>query len=175
MGLKLCSRDGARLELDVEGYQFPANVESPLPEVDLNWLVIRVDASDSGGHSWVASDPCLLSTELCDLAEWLSRHSSDGGAFPSIQFMEPCLRMEVESAGDRSVSEIGDEEVTLVVHLDCELGLPLDTQHGRVRLEMPLRFALTREELREAAGACRNLSEAFPVRSREPVCGLELP
>ncbi|HOA06014.1 MAG TPA: hypothetical protein PLV86_08965 [Candidatus Fermentibacter daniensis] len=175
MGLKLCSSDGARLELGVEGYQFPADVESPLPELDLNWLVIRVEASDTGGHSWAASDPCLLSTELCDLAEWLSQISSDGDASPSINFVEPCLRMEVEGAGDRTGGESVDDMISLIVHLDCELGLPIDTQHGGVRLETPLRFTLTREELREAAGACRSLSEAFPVRSRGTVCSLKLP
>ncbi len=171
MGLKLYSRDGTRLELDVVGYQFTADVESPLPEVDLNWLVIRIEARDAEGHEWDASDPSLLSSELCDLAEWLARHSSDGDAFPSIQFMEPCLRMEVEDAGNRTTAGTAAGEIGLTVHLDCELGLPLDTQHGRVRLEMPLRFALTQEELREAADACRSLSEAFPIRSREPVCG----
>jgi len=83
--------------------------------------------------------------------------------------------MEVEGAGDRTGGESVDDMISLIVHLDCELGLPIDTQHGGVRLETPLRFTLTREELQEAAGACRSLSEAFPVRSRGTVCSLKLP
>lgn len=174
MGLMLCSRDGTRLELDVEGYQFPADVESPLPELDLNWLVIRIKARDSEGREWAATDPSLLSSELADLAGWVSAHAAGPGAFPSIQFMEPCLWLEIDRTADSASPDSTDGNMILVVHLDFELGLPLDTQHGRVRLESPLRFHVNAEELGKAASSCQELTRAYPVRSREPVCGREL-
>lgn len=174
MQLKLSAPDGTHFELVVEGYQFPADVESPLPELDLNWLVVSIHAKDSCGREWTASDPSLLSSELADLSEWLSNHAAGSGAFPSIQFMEPCLWLEIDRTPDSGSLDSTNGNMLLVVHLDCELGLPLDTLHGRVRLESPLRFDVNAEALGKAASSCQELARAYPVRSREAVSRQEI-
>ncbi len=58
--IRLADPDGSFFELDAAGYQYSADVESPLPEMDLNWLEVRIRARTPEGLQWQATDPCLL-------------------------------------------------------------------------------------------------------------------
>lgn len=74
----------ARLGLAIIGYEFPGHAKPG--DLDANWLVVGACVECDLG-CWSFTDPCLTTTELTSLIEWLK-------AFPSptpISFLEPPL------------------------------------------------------------------------------------
>jgi hypothetical protein len=153
--LRLSGADGSFFEMDIAGYQFPASVESPLPEYDLNWLLVRIHARDTEGHEWEATDPCLLTWELAELAEWLRKLSRNEPALSEIQFLEPCLWLE-------AVILIGST-FSLRIHLAFEFGYPAANGAGS-RLEAEVQFKMASEDFANAAEACRDLAQSYSLR-----------
>lgn len=158
--MKLAGPDGQSFELDIAGYQYPEDVESPLPEYDLNWLMVRIRARTAEGLEWQAADPCLLTWELEELARWLEVHSYDDKAFPFIDFTEPCLSFDVQHQGRSRRTAV------LQVQLSCELGPPVP--EGSRTADMVLRFGVSEEGLAVAALECRALCASFPRRPAAP-------
>ena len=158
--LRFTDPEGLTFELDVVGYQYPADVESPLPEFDLNWLMIHISARDHEGREWEAVDPCLLTWELEELARWLEVHSYDDKAFLLLDFTEPCLSFDIQHP-DR----LG-QTVVLNVHLSCELGAPEAGKNSRS--DVVLRFVLKEDDLMSAARQCQDLCGRYPHRAALP-------
>jgi hypothetical protein len=89
---------GRRLELTLVGYEFPDEADD---EWDANWLVVRISAADPP-DAWTAEDPCLLTREVDELADWLDGAADPGAAVDDLEFEEPHLmleRVEVDGAG----------------------------------------------------------------------------
>jgi hypothetical protein len=74
-----------QLSLRVLRYQFPGHARRG--DTDSNWLMVegRVKRADD---QWDFVDPCLLTTELAGLIEWLRALP---GSTSAIHFMEPLL------------------------------------------------------------------------------------
>lgn len=155
--MRLAGPEGSFFELNLAGYQYPADVESPLPEMDLNWLEVCIRARTPEGLEWQATDPCLLTWELEELARWLEMHSYDDKAFPFMDFTEPCLSLDVQHQGRASHSAI------LQVQLACELAPP--DAAGKGSADVVLRFAVSDDDLAAVALACRALCTRFPRRT----------
>jgi len=89
--MKLCAADGTAFELTILGYQFP---ELASEQYDSNWLVIRIHVDHPSG-SWEARDPCLLSYEVAELADWLEAVAQGEPARREMSFMEPNLEFRL--------------------------------------------------------------------------------
>lgn len=152
--------DGSRLELDIAGYQYAEGIESSLPEYDLNWLIVRIRARTPKGWEWVATDPCLLTWELEELARWLEVHSYDDKAFPKLDFVEPCLAFDIRHPDRNS------DAASLQIQLSCELSPPFP--EGSRIADMVLRFEVRDEGLAASALDCRALCSRFPRRPAAP-------
>lgn len=159
--MRLSAADGSFFELDIAGYQFPEDVESPLQEYDLNWLLVHIRARTSAGLEWQATDPCLLAWELEELTRWLEVHSYDDKAFPTLDFVEPGLSFDVRHQGRDSNTSI------LQFRLSCELAPPVPD--GTRRADLVLRFGVSDEGLVIPARECRALCTRFPRRPAVPV------
>jgi hypothetical protein len=89
--------NGERLELTLVAYQFP-EVEDDM--WDANWLEVRISAADDP-DAWTADDPCLLTWEVDELADWLDAVAESRAPVAEIEFIEPSLmleRIEVDGA-----------------------------------------------------------------------------
>ena len=89
--MKLSGPNSRSFTLTIVGYEFPALATTPY---DSNWLDIRVDViSDQG--TWSASDPCLLTYEVQQLADWLDAIGEHRNASSVCSFTEPCLAFQL--------------------------------------------------------------------------------
>jgi hypothetical protein len=166
--LRLSGEDGSFFEMDIAGYQYPADVCSPLPEYDLNWLQVHIHARDADDHEWEATDPCLLTWELVELARWLESYPKDSTTPSTMQFTEPCLSFDLHRMPCESPAGKEGCSVVLLVQLDCEMG-QLPTQRSQEHSEAILRFQLTTKELSRATRDCSDLACTF--RRREGHAG----
>ncbi|MGH6810902.1 MAG: WapI family immunity protein [Methylocella sp.] len=57
---------------------------------DSDWLVVAGEA-ELDGRAWKFRDPCLLTTEVSALANWLEARSKDASKDSEIGFIEPNL------------------------------------------------------------------------------------
>ncbi len=85
--MKLSTARGLALELQIVGYQFPEINNAPW---DSDWLLIRIEVSHPMGN-WSTTDPCLLTFEAVDLANWLENVASGGPDLEDESFTEPNL------------------------------------------------------------------------------------
>jgi hypothetical protein len=82
--------NGRRLELTLVAYEFP---EIEDDRWDSNWLVVRISAADDT-DSWTAEDPCLLTWEVDELADWLDAVAEPPATVADLEFTEPNLMFE---------------------------------------------------------------------------------
>jgi hypothetical protein len=146
--MHLSGRNGMALELRVVGYQFP---DDPTSEYDSNWLVIEGRVSHPRGD-WSFRDPCLLTYEASQLADWLEAVAADREERPWAGFIEPNLSFEVVAAGD---------ERALRVSFAIEAHPPWSPRSEAAFIEFPV------EEL-DIAGAVKAWREQlrqFPKRA----------
>src|SRR6266536_3133930 len=85
--MKLSSPNSTSFTLTIVGYQFPALATTPY---DSNWLDIHVDVTTDQG-TWSATDPCLLTYEVQQLADWLDAIGERRNDSSICSFTEPCL------------------------------------------------------------------------------------
>src|SRR5262245_20140283 len=88
--MKLAAPDGQSLEMQIRGYQFP---ELETEQYDSNWLIIEGVATHPEGN-WRFIDPCLLTYELRELADWLSELAAGRSLSDKLDFIEPNLGFE---------------------------------------------------------------------------------
>lgn len=79
------------MELDILGYQFPG-IENV--EYDSDWLVVSARASKDG-RSWKFREPCLLTHEAAELADWLESATRGRCKNKTLDFIEPNLAFEL--------------------------------------------------------------------------------
>lgn len=73
------------------GYQFPENTSG---DDDSNWLVISGTVSQNG-REWSFLDPCLETTELDRLANWISHVAKEDSTQNDCAFIEPNLQFKL--------------------------------------------------------------------------------
>src|SRR4051812_43563925 len=91
--------NGTSLELKIVGYQFPALATE---EYDSNWLQIQIRATIPEG-SWTTTDPCLLTYEAAELADWFDAVHEGRASDDVLGFLEPNLRFEIRGNGARTL------------------------------------------------------------------------
>jgi hypothetical protein len=77
------------LGLEIVGYQFATAKDV----WDANWLRVHVRASVDG-RGWDSIDPCLLTSEVSEIAVWLEC-LADGVDVAPLEFLEPELAFEL--------------------------------------------------------------------------------
>jgi len=87
--MRLVSSDGNLVTLEVLGYEFGHGPDWH----DSNWLVVSGTVGDQH-KSWSFRDPCLLTTEALNLADWFIRAADPSGTVDELDFFEPTLSME---------------------------------------------------------------------------------
>jgi hypothetical protein len=83
--------DQTEVELQLVHYQFPDNDND---EWDSNWLIVSVRVV-APVATWTASDPCLTTIEVHNLANWLADQALGRSTNSQIVFTEPNLSLEV--------------------------------------------------------------------------------
>lgn len=138
------------LELKVAGYQFPRHHEP----YDADWLNISVRVRHPRG-SWSATDPCMLTWELAELAEWLRRVAGGEPAEAKQVFMEPELRFAV----------LDGEPRRLRVYFEYNFRPAWSPYLGPdEEEELWVEFEVGPEELRRAADSLSAEARRFHVR-----------
>ena len=89
--MHLTDSSDSSFELKIAAYQYP-NIHNDY--YDSNWLMIQVDVKHPQG-SWRASDPCLLTFEVEQLAQWLEEVKSNSNKISHCSFIEPCLEFRI--------------------------------------------------------------------------------
>lgn len=149
--MKFTDDTKTEFELEVVSYQFP-QLENEA--YDSDWLNIRVTVEHPRG-SWSKTDSCLLTFELAGLADWLSKIAEEMPAVSEADFIEPEL----------SFKWIGEGNNCLSIYLDYSLRpewCPYDGPNQED--ELFVTFAVTADDLRNAAGSLRHQLQKFPVR-----------
>ncbi|MFT4076566.1 MAG: hypothetical protein QM647_13665 [Asticcacaulis sp.] len=88
------------LGLKIVGYQFPNEIRDAY---DSNWLMVLGHAGIDG-RSWSFTDPCLLTTEVEALADWLVAVASGAASSQDCGFIEPNLYFKRSSPNTIHVS-----------------------------------------------------------------------
>ena len=100
--MRLTNLDGtASFDLEILRYQFPELEHS---DWDSNWLEVSGKVV-TPARSWEFLDPCLLTMEAHDLANWLAAVVADKQTDARIFFTEPNLSFELVAA-DSEVIEL---------------------------------------------------------------------
>ena len=134
--------------MEVAGHEFPHLEHEPY---DSDWLNIHVRVTHPRG-AWSKTDPCLLTYELAQLVAWLNSIAEDSPAHAEEEFLEPELRFEW----------FGEDKNILRVYLDYSLRPTWSPANEEE--ELFVEFAVTPEDLREAAASLRDDLQMFPVR-----------
>jgi hypothetical protein len=100
--MRLRGNNSSALELRFVGYQFP---DDSTTEYDSNWLLIEGHVSHPQGD-WSFRDPCLLTYEASDLADWLEAIAAGQEGQPWAGFIERNLSFEVVAATDERVLRV---------------------------------------------------------------------
>ena len=144
--MKLESQNGSCFELAIIGYQFP---EIEGDRFDSNWLLIKYSITNSKG-TWTATDPCMLTSEVAELAIWLDKVSSGEKYQSEFAFMEP----EIEFLCTQN--ETGEEVLRVYIH--SEYAIP------PTMVELWVEFLLEDIDLGSVAKNLRRQLEKFPER-----------
>lgn len=160
--MRLVGKDGASIELAVDGYQFPRTVAAGVGDWDANWLVVSggVQMSDGRAHSF--RDPCLTTWEASELADWLAAIAgdqlpvSDASEDPHLVFTEPCLAF--------SLKKVAGSAVEVWVHLSLEAEPPFVMCGQSGLFENYVRLDLTRTDIQAADRSWRQELRQYPPR-----------
>jgi hypothetical protein len=150
--MQLVGSDGS-LELTVVGYQFP---HLAMEAWDSNWLNVRVRVQHPRG-SWTAQDPCLLTHDVAELADWLEAAATGREQDSELGFMEPNLAFQtgLDGRGSRFVR----------VYFDLELRPPWAPSDGVPVEEVFLDFPAEPAQLSAAARSLREQLARYPRRT----------
>ena len=88
--------DDNRLRLSIVGYEFPSKRCS----WDANWLLVHA-VVQHGSEQWEFTNPCLLTTELLELIDWLRAIPDPDNQ--SISFLEPLLAFQYDTDEPRCI------------------------------------------------------------------------
>jgi hypothetical protein len=151
--MKLTLADSSSFTLTIIGYQYP---QLATVLYDSNWLLIRIDATNPQ-DTWSATDPCLLTYEVSQLADWLEAIATGTAAKAACGFIEPCLLFRLD--GDAP----GQQE--LRIYLELELRPPWARSKLAGQEDLWLTFPLSAIDLPTAASMLRRQLERYPQRA----------
>ena len=152
--MRLVSRDGQLLNLEILGYQFPLLQTEPF---DSNWLRVRGKVVHPRGF-WTFEDPCLLTYEVAALADWLEKAGGDTPHRSDIGFTEPNL--EFRLVYDSSVPH-------LRIYFELESRPPWAASKVAGQEDLWVQFSLVELDLNDASQSLRKQLEAFPQRAAQ--------
>jgi hypothetical protein len=153
--MQLYDTTGYALKLTLVGYQFPEMTHEPY---DSNWLIVEVDVT-TPDRSWRASEPCLLTYEVEQLAQWLEQAADDTPDNRVCRFIEPCLQLELH---DRKGGDL-----SLRVVFDLELRPDWQTERTQQSDNIWIDLQVDRQKLLQAAQALREQLARFPQRAEQ--------
>lgn len=88
--MKLAEKDTS-FELLITGYEYP---NTSFESYDSNWLIIQLSVSTTQG-AWKVSDPCLLTYEVKQLANWFDKLNKGYFEETEYSFMERVIAFSV--------------------------------------------------------------------------------
>jgi hypothetical protein len=154
--MRLVGSEGQVLQLALDGYQFPGEAQradtanraakAGLIAIkrgdphDDNWLFVRGRVETTNG-SWEFRDPCLLTWEARELADWL-RRASHRQVCRNLGFLEPNLAFDLAEPA-------AGEWIRLVVSFGWEARPPWVTRD--VYEHTPVDFKFLGSDLAAAA------------------------
>ena len=153
-----------RFRLTVLGYQFSDAAAQTDPH-DANWLMVKLHVRTDAAR-WTLIDPCLLTWELRELAEWLSRVAEreprvvaevtyDQRGRDAITFIEPNVAF--------SVADYPSEDGTMIrVHLSF-VSVDGGDEQGEIYGEH-IDLLLGRDAILDAAAALESDLQRYPAR-----------
>lgn len=165
--MRLGSDQGASVELEVLGYEFPRAKNERGDDWTANWLDVLGRVRLADGRTWDFTHPCLTTFEAAQLGWWLqssfrddesvlSRADTDRRA-PRLFFTEPLLAFE---AGPTSKSDF-----VISVILDHEALPPWEPWEERIGEEdFVVTMAVTRHDLDRAVVQWAQACARFPER-----------
>jgi hypothetical protein len=110
--------------------------------------------SDRG--SWVATDPCLLTSEIATLAQWLDALAGEETVESELDFLEPNLSFELVD---------NDDAVRLRAWFELELRPRWAPSEEVPERDLCVDLTVTRDDLRAAAESLRTQLRRFPPRA----------
>lgn len=143
MDAHLTADDGTGLSLSIVGYQFPKLDTEPY---DSNWLMVSLAVKHPEG-SWKETDPCLLTFEVEQLADWLEAVAQGRKVDATRGFTEPNLSFKLVEGPAR----------WLVIHFADWPG----SERGQ-----DLTLPLDELDLQAAASSLRQQLAQFPQRAK---------
>jgi hypothetical protein len=150
--MQLTGTNGQRFELELAGYQFP---ELATAEYDSNWLIVRVDVDHPRGR-WSASNACLLTYEVAELASWLESVARGRPTHDEVSFLEPNLLLRLVETGLGTV---------LRIYFELELRPPWAASELAGEEDLYVEFSLAPHDLLEAAADLRAQLVRYPQRT----------
>ncbi len=152
--MKLTNPTNASFALTLIGYQFPALATAPY---DSNWLQVRVDVTTSQGL-WSAIEPCLLTYEIEQLADWLDHVVVvDPNTNSMCSFTEPCLCFE------RVVDQEG--QICLRIYFELEVRPPWAPARQASQEDIWIDFPLEVIDIPSATQSLRVQLQRYPQRA----------
>ncbi len=150
----LKSGDEWEFQLQILGYEYPEIVDT---EYDSNWLMISLRGR-APGCSWQATDPCLLTWEVVELAAWLAALAGPTAEVitDTLEFSEPTLSFELAGKPE--------EMVTLRVNFGLDVRPTWAPGHA-ARMENWIELQLTSYDLQTAAKSLLSQLSKFPPRA----------
>lgn len=164
--MRLGSDQGASVELEVLGYEFP-RADKHTDDWTANWLDILGRIRLADGRTWDFTHPCLTTFEAAQLGSWmhsisrddesvLSRVDSDRKA-PRLFFTEPLLAFEAEPTSNSAFD--------ISVILDLEALPPWEPWEERIgEEEFVVTVAVPRQDLDRAVVQWAQDCARFPER-----------
>jgi hypothetical protein len=145
--------DQSEFELRLIDYQYP-HIENEY--WDANWLLVSIRVN-SPVASWTHIDPCLMTVEVCDLANWLGDVAYNRQSRTRLHFIEPNLSFEYVTR------DAGICERRLYFSLEsCPPGIEAYSD------EFFLPFTVTTGGLLLAANQLCASLRSFPIRANPP-------
>ena len=128
--MKLITQQGDLFEFLILGYQFPTGVKSYW---DLNWLNLQVNVTRAG-NSWTATDSCILTRDISELASWFENIHYGNKTHPYFRFDEPSLVFQRK--------KLSRKASVIRVYIDYEL-LPVQYRHKQGTKHVFVEFPAT--------------------------------
>jgi hypothetical protein len=150
--MKLSGPNNTSFTLTIVGYQFPALATTPY---DSNWLDIRIDVTSTQG-TWSATDPCLLTYEVQQLADWLEAIGERRNTSSVCSFTEPCLVFEL-LADDQ-------DRPMLRIFFELELRPAWAASKTASKEDVWIEFPFTATDASRAVQELRTELERYPQR-----------
>ena len=147
------TRTSDAFRLTITNYQFP---EDNAGGTDANWLMIQIDATIDR-RSWTVIDPCLLTSEVQRLADWLRGLADTDVSRSQCRFIEPCLSFMLET--------VDDKNGVLRVYFELEARPPWAKATSAGREDLWIDFRLDEIDVKQAAADLYQQLSRYPIRN----------